>query len=196
MKTDVFELLKRASVFMILAQAVIHFSPSPVYEKYIRFLAGIMTVVILFLPLMEQLRRGVADEYWDSLAEYRQQVEKTSRENFSMRDISNNAYVQAAEEEIKETLNRSLTGEEVSVSRVELIGTMDGTGKEATIKIVVRKRAEQDNTDNKITVDTISVSGWEEEEEGRENVRLREKMAEILQTDSSNLKVVIADGIS
>ena len=196
MKTDVFELLKRASVFMILAQAVIHFSPSPVYEKYIRFLAGIMTVVILFLPLMEQLRRGVADEYWDSLAEYRQQVEKTSRENFSMRDISNNAYVQAAEEEIKETLNRSLTGEEVSVSRVELIGTMDGTGKEATIKIVVRKRAEQDNTDNKITVDTISVSGWEEEEDGRENVRLRDKMAEILQTDSSNLKVVIADGIS
>lgn len=196
MKTDVFELLKRASVFMILAQAVIHFSPSPVYEKYIRFLAGIMTVVILFLPLMEQLRGGVADEYWDSLAEYGQQVEKTSRENFSMRDISNNAYVQAAEEEIKETLNRSLTGEEVSVSRVELIGTMDGTGKEVTIKIVVRKRAEQDSTDNKITVDTISVSGWEEEEAGRENVRLREKMAEILQTDSSNLKVVIADGIS
>ena len=59
MKTDVFEILKRASVFMILAQAIIHFRPSPVYEKYIRFLAGIMTAVILFLPMMEVFRKGV-----------------------------------------------------------------------------------------------------------------------------------------
>lgn len=196
MKTDVFEFLKRASVFMILAQAIIHFRPSPVYEKYIRFLAGIMTVVILFLPMMEQFRKGVESDYWDSLVEYREQVEKASRENFSMQDTSSNVYVQAAEKEIRDTINKSLTGENVIVSRVELTGAADGKGEETVIKIFVRGKTGQDSAGNKITVDAISVGGWKEENCGADNVRLKEKIAEILQTDSSNLKVVIADGIS
>ena len=41
------EIMKRTSVFMILAQAVIHFRPNPSYEKYFKFLAGVMTIVIL-----------------------------------------------------------------------------------------------------------------------------------------------------
>ncbi len=198
MKTDVFEILKRASVFMILAQAIIHFRPSPVYEKYIRFLAGIMTAVILFLPMMEVFRKGVQYDYWDSLAKCREKVEKASLENLSVQDISDNTYIQTVEEEIRDTVNESLADENIKVSRVELLGVIDGRdGKteKTGIRIYMRKKSGQD-TDNKIAIDIISVGETREDGGGSENTKMKEKIAKILQTDSDNVEVVILDGTS
>ena len=198
MKTDVFEILKRASVFMILAQAIIHFRPSLVYEKYIRFLAGIMTAVILFLPMMEVFRKGVQYDYWDSLAKCREKVEKASLENLSVQDISDNTYIQTVEEEIRDTVNESLADENIKVSRVELLGVIDGRdGKteKTGIRIYMRKKSGQD-TDNKIAIDIISVGETREDGGGSENTKMKEKIAKILQTDSDNVEVVILDGTS
>lgn len=198
MKTDVFEILKRASVFMILAQAIIHFRPSPVYEKYIRFLAGIMTAVILFLPMMEVFRKGVQYDYWDSLAKCREKVEKASLENLSVQDISDNTYIQTVEEEIRDTVNESLADENIKVSRVELLGVIggrDGKTEKTGIRIYMRKKSGQD-TDNKIAIDIISVGETREDGGGSENTKMKEKIAKILQTDSDNVEVVILDGTS
>ena len=195
MKTDVFEILKRATVFMILAQAVIHFRPSPVYEKYIRFLTGIMTAVILFLPMMEVFRGGMREDYWDSLAECREQVEKVSLKNLSVQDISDSTYIRTVEEKIRDMINVSLTDESIKASRVELIGLDDGKEgnvQKAGIRIYMRENA----GGNKITVGTISIDREQEDGIGSENMRLREKISGILQTDSDKVEVVILDGTS
>ena len=195
MKTDVFEILKRATVFMILAQAVIHFRPSPVYEKYIRFLTGIMTAVILFLPMMEVFRGGMREDYWDSLAECREQIEKVSLENLSVQDISGSAYIRTVEEEIRDMINVSLEDEGIRAGRVELLGVIDGkegNPQKSGIRIYI-----QENTGkNKITVDTITTGRKQEDGTGSENMRLREKISGILQTDSDKVEVVILNGTS
>lgn len=38
MEEYVMEIIRRTSVFLILAQAVVHFRPNPSYEKYFKFL--------------------------------------------------------------------------------------------------------------------------------------------------------------
>ena len=198
MKTDVFEILKRASVFMILAQAIIHFRPSPVYEKYIRFLTGMMTAVILFLPMMEVFREGIGEDYWNTLAEYKEQIENVSLDNLSVRDTSGSTYLQTVEEEIRNTLNEALTDKNIRADRVELLGVVDGeegkTGRSG-IRIYIREGLDQD-ADDKIAVDIISIGEKYGEGNGSEDVRMREEIAEILQTDIDSVEVVILDGTS
>lgn len=198
MKTDVFEILKRASVFMILAQAIIHFRPSSVYEKYIRFLTGMMTAVILFLPMMEVFREGMGEDYWNTLAEYKEQIENVSLDNLSVRDTSGSTYLQTVEEEIRNTLNEALTDKNIRADRVELLGVVDGeegkTGRSG-IRIYMREGSEQD-ADDKIAVDIISIGENYRERNGSEDVRMREEIAEILQTDIDSVEVVILDGTS
>ena len=53
MEEYVMEIIRRTSVFLILAQAVVHFRPNPSYEKYFKFLVGIMTIVIFLIPILE-----------------------------------------------------------------------------------------------------------------------------------------------
>ena len=52
------------------------------------------------------------------------------------------------------------------------------------------------DTDDKITIDMISIEKTREDGDESENQRLRQKIAEILQTDSDNVEVVILNGTS
>jgi len=45
----------RIGIFMICAQAIIHFRPGKAYEKYLKMLVGVMVLVQIFSPLMELL---------------------------------------------------------------------------------------------------------------------------------------------
>ena len=63
------------------------------------------------------------------------------------------------------------------------------------IRIYMRGNPGQD-TDDKITIDMISIEKTREDGDESENQRLRQKIAEILQTDSDNVEVVILNGTS
>lgn len=199
MKTDIFEILKRASVFMILARAVIHFRPSAAYEKYIRLLMGIMTVVILVLPMLELFQDGAAGRYRSSMAEYREQLKRASQENFFLWDSrgesSGDTYIRAMEDEIRDKINSALRSEEVTVREVKLTGMTDQTGT-LTDEVSVRIIAENNRENNKITVDSIQLNGLQDGKSGSEADELQKKAAEILQTESSNVEVVIVNGAS
>lgn len=45
-------IIKEASIFMIIAEMIMHLVPSAEYEKYIRFLLDMICIMILFLPIV------------------------------------------------------------------------------------------------------------------------------------------------
>lgn len=45
-------IIKEASIFMIIAEMIMHLVPSTEYEKYIRFLLDMICIMILFLPIV------------------------------------------------------------------------------------------------------------------------------------------------
>ena len=51
MQNSLFQAICKIGIFMICARAIIQFRPREVYEKYLRFLAGIMILIQLFLPV-------------------------------------------------------------------------------------------------------------------------------------------------
>ena len=147
---------------------------------------------------MEVFREGMGEDYWNKLAEYKEQIENVSLDNLSVQDTSGSTYLQTVEEEIRNTLNEALTDKNIRADRVELLGVVDGeegeTGRSG-IRIYMREGSEQD-ADDKIAVDIISSGEKYGEGNGSEDVRMREEIAEILQTDIDSVEVVILDGTS
>lgn len=119
-------IMKRASIFMILAQALIHFRPNPSYEKYFRFLTGIMTVVILVIPIMELFHSGIGGEYEASMKAYERKVreemfsELESEQILASSASSEQLYLTEVEKEIKSKLNNYTEQEGFSVENVEI----------------------------------------------------------------------------
>ena len=140
----------------------------------------------------------MGEDYWNTLAEYKEQIENVSLDNLSVQDTSGSTYLQTVEEEIRNTLNEALTDKNIRADRVELLGVVDGeegeTGRSG-IRIYMREGSEQD-ADDKIAVDIISSGEKYGEGNGSEDVRMREEIAEILQTDIDSVEVVILDGTS
>ena len=51
MQQTFFRAICQTGIFMICAQAIIHFRPREVYEKYLKFLVSAMVLIQLFLPI-------------------------------------------------------------------------------------------------------------------------------------------------
>ncbi|MCM1064094.1 MAG: hypothetical protein NC420_06370 [Eubacterium sp.] len=59
---NLFRSICRIGVFMICAQAVIHFRPQETYEKYLKLLVSAMVLIQLFLPVSRLLFHGDGEE--------------------------------------------------------------------------------------------------------------------------------------
>lgn len=53
-----FQAICRIGIFMICAQAVVHFRPQEAYEKYLKLLVSAMVLIQLFLPVSRILFHG------------------------------------------------------------------------------------------------------------------------------------------
>lgn len=66
----------RIGIFMICAQAVVHFRPRETYEKYLKLLVSVMVLIQLFLPLGSFLLGGGMEQTLEGLELFRAQLEQ------------------------------------------------------------------------------------------------------------------------
>lgn len=109
-----FQTICRIGIFMICAQAVIHFRPEESYEKYLRLLVSAMVLIQLFLPVGRFLFHGDGREL-------------TLKSEAFLRDLE--AEISAAESRAyeSEALLEQMSLEEIR-RRVEEQASMEGTG--------------------------------------------------------------------
>ncbi|MDE6529907.1 MAG: stage III sporulation protein AF [Lachnospiraceae bacterium] len=69
-------IMKEASIFMIVAEMLIQLIPSAEYGKYIRFLMDLICIMILFLPIVNMLRENVAADYAEEIRMEEEGLEK------------------------------------------------------------------------------------------------------------------------
>lgn len=53
---EVLEIIKKAGIFLVIAQAFLQLCAGDSYEKYIRMVIGLMSAMLLFLPVVEWMR--------------------------------------------------------------------------------------------------------------------------------------------
>lgn len=124
--------IREIGVFMIAAQAVVHFAPGKQYEKYIKSVSGIVILLLFLKPFLQ-----LSGAQWKSPEAVLEKLEElTNMQDFSnfsgeesiageevsgrMESGAGAAAVSRAEAEVKELLNRELQGEDYRVRRASL----------------------------------------------------------------------------
>lgn len=80
MQHSFFQAICRVGIFMICAQAIVHFRPQEAYEKYLKLLVGIMTLIQLILPIGSFFAGGGRQEAEETLKRFGLEMEESIRE--------------------------------------------------------------------------------------------------------------------
>lgn len=75
MLNSLFQTICRIGIFMICAQAIVHFRPEGAYEKYLKLLVGSMILIQLFLPVGRLLFLGEGQELALKSEEFMEELE-------------------------------------------------------------------------------------------------------------------------
>lgn len=76
MQNILFQTICRVGIFMICAQAIIHFRPRETYEKYLKLLVSVMILIQLFLPVGSLLMGGGMEQTLEGLELFRIRLEQ------------------------------------------------------------------------------------------------------------------------
>ena len=125
MEEYVMEIIRRTSVFLILAQAVVHFRPNPSYEKYFKFLVGIMTIVIFLITILEIFQGGVREQYMACMKVYTEKLTELSGEEAELAMSPSDTYLEQMGEEIKAKLSDCAAEQGYRIQKAEILGVSE-----------------------------------------------------------------------
>lgn len=80
MVNSLFQAICRTGIFMICAQAIVHFRPQESYEKYLKLLVSVMVLVQLFFPLGSFLAGVGGEDVRGQLENFRESLEQSMEE--------------------------------------------------------------------------------------------------------------------
>ena len=75
-----FQVICRTGIFMICAQAIVHFRPQESYEKYLKLLVSVMVLIQLFLPLGSLFTGAGSQDAARELEAFRESLEQGMEE--------------------------------------------------------------------------------------------------------------------
>lgn len=143
-------LIKKIAVFMIAAQAVIHFAPDIKYAKYMKLIVGIM-VLLQFLSPIYGIMSGMGADFRQQLSDIGQGMEEFGNPgDFTSSSSTLETVENSMEEEVKSRLNRYLLN--------------DTTEKRYTVtNVIIELEKYPGNNDNSAEygLKKIRVSVWE-----------------------------------
>lgn len=141
--------IREIGIFMIAAQAVVHFAPGRQYEKYIKSVSGII-ILLLFLKPVLQIAGSAWEEpqalleKWEELTDMPDFSEKLQTDGVTEEVVSRMAA------EIKERLNRELHADAYVVSRVSIRFTQEANGQTGAllpeVEIWMKERAKEEES--------------------------------------------------
>lgn len=71
---SVLEMIKKAGIFLILAQTVLHLCVSETYEKYIKMLVGLITAILLIFPVIDLIKENGFQDFESYRMEYETRI--------------------------------------------------------------------------------------------------------------------------
>lgn len=175
------EFMKKIGIFIICAHSLLHFSAGKSYEKYLKFLIGIMVLAQFAVPFGEMLLGKDAGKIWEEAERFQKELEEQAGDvvwEWEEEDIAS----RALEEEIRSKLGDAAGEYGYMVKEVEVRSDPPG------VEVVIQKGKEEKG---RIEVEKIRVgsgrengSEGEEEPVGRYN-SMRQSFSAILDTDEA-----------
>lgn len=196
MEDYVMTMIKRTSIFMVLAQILLHFRPSPDYEKYFKFLTGMMTALMIFLPMSEVFQKGRMEEYQQKITYYMKELEKRSAAELPEIETPQQNYLSAKEEEIKCRLNKYDFADGYVIKEIKMSGIENGN---IQIYAKLQKGAEDKICISKVQIGEKKEDGQTKEkssqsdEKSKKRRELQKQIAELLEIEEECVEVELVE---
>lgn len=134
MQNSFFQAICRVGIFMICAQAIVHFRPNESYEKYLKLLMSIMVLIQLFAPIGSFFFGGGGMKTAELLGQFEKELEASMQEVEKSAQEADRLLQQMTLEEVRRRTaagdtGAALQGGEVTGSEGET-RTTGKTGKE------------------------------------------------------------------
>lgn len=182
------ETIREIGVFMIAAQAVVHFAPREQYERYIKSISGVIILLLFLKPFLQ-----MTGEKWEEPDTILQRMTEFTELPAFPEAVpitgAGDAVVTQMEEEIKALLNRELEEESCYVQRVAVRfdegQTLAQEGQPPSVEIELGQKEEK----RLIVVEEIAIgetTGSEERETAR---AYRRRFACLLGIPEENVEV-------
>lgn len=183
--------VREIGIFMIAAQAAIHFAPGKQYERYIKSVSG-MIILLLFLKSVLQLAGDVWEEpqilleKWEEFTDMPDFSEGVQTEGVTGEVVSRMAA------EIKERLNRELQEDTYFVSRVSVRFTRERDAETETllpeVEIWMKGRAEEEES-GRIGIEEIVIGQPQEAVQDMSFSDYRMRFAALLGMEEERVEV-------
>ena len=131
-------------IFMICAQAILHFRPKESYGKYLRLLFSVMILIQIFQPVSELLFGGSGVELQKSIEQFQERLDESMEqatevaagteqrlEKMSMEELRKYRELQGEQTEMQKDMGSDMEGNMESKGQNE----MERNGKSREIRI-------------------------------------------------------------
>lgn len=91
---EVLEIIKKAGIFLVLAQTILQLCAGEAYEKYIRMIVGLISAMLLFLPVIELIRSDGLQSFEEYRLRYEKELLSEEMDFEAFRDAKWEAYLE------------------------------------------------------------------------------------------------------
>ena len=139
-----FRSICQLGIFMICAQAIVHFRPNGSYEKYLKMLVSVMLLVQVFLPFTRLFSPDAQQGIERNISEFEEKIEETFDQalrmaaetddllgNMSLEEVRRRMEEQEEEKEGEEeesSASTAMSGSPVEIEKIEV--RIGDTGEE------------------------------------------------------------------
>lgn len=182
-----FQAVKQIGIFMICAQAILHFKPSDKYEKYMKLLISIMVLVQILMPIVQCFsKESSAYSYFFEQVEKIRTEMKQELEQMEVESImQEETILQETREEVKTRINKVASGLGLEANYVW------GEQDDAQDCLVIYVKEKQNLQDISIHIEPI-IGGQERmisEQNSPEEAQKEEKLRMLRKEISKELKI-------
>lgn len=203
--------IRNIGIFMIAAQAVMHFAPGKQYEKYIKLIAGVMVLAQFINPFIH-IEEDFESEWAAGVEQMQQQLDGQRSDAVSgdvpgVTGVWNDA-LQQIEGELQSRLNQMLENDVCRVAEVQirLEETPDAGGENCGwtvghIRIVLEKKGEVpekkggESVVEPVRIEEISITSTDRQQEiGTEEAGYKSLFAKTLGIEEDRVEVICRGG--
>ncbi|MDE7233294.1 MAG: stage III sporulation protein AF [Lachnospiraceae bacterium] len=180
--------IREIGIFMIAAQAVVHFAPGDRYEKYIKSISGVI-ILLLFLKPFLQLSGGEWEEPEQILDKMAELTELPVFPEMTQITSATDAAAARMEEEIQKLLNQELAEENRYVKKVVVrLGEGQSLMQEEQMPFVEVSIGQKEEK-SLIVVEEITIGETAGSERTEEEQSYRQRFAGLLGIPEENVEV-------
>lgn len=191
------ENIRKIGLFMVAAQAVIHFVPGSQYEKYIKLISSVIILFLFMGPFIS--RQGDLVGEWQT--GMKQAAQRFKEEDLWQADVPtvNERVTEQMEEEVKARLNNCISDREYCVESVSFVYSGDNLKEREDVsgilrvEIVMEKRGEE-GIEPVLVKDIVIGDEREYEDDTKESAQYQEIFAKILGIGPDRVEVTCVGG--